>query len=192
MPKPFLKEYYERTVVPELIKLKGYKNKHQIPQVEKIVINSGIRSENDKAWVNEVAKDISMITGRKPVITRAKKSISNFKLREGMPVGVVVTLRGNDMYEFLYRLVSVTLPLIRDFRGLPRRMDGRGNYNLGIADHSIFPEVSIEGNRKNVGMDLTIVTSALTDDEGRELLRLLGFPFRQGGSVAIAAQTATA
>lgn len=175
---PTLKKAYFEQVVPELKKLRGYKNPHQVPTIHKIVINSRINSEADKNWVIEVVKDITTITGQKPVITRARTSVANFKVRENMPCAAVATLRGPKMWDFLLRLVAVTLPNIRDFRGVARKLDGRGNYNLGIADHTIFPEITVEAGRKNIGMDITIVTTATTDDEGRELLRLLGMPFR--------------
>lgn len=179
MDMPYLKKYYKETVAAELKKKFGYDNVHQIPVIEKIVINSGLNADADKAWIAEVQKDIGTISGQKPVITRATKSISNFKLRKGMPIGVKVTLRGSRMYDFLFRLIAIALPTIRDFRGVPIRLDGRGNYTLGITDHTIFPEINIEQNRKILGMDITIVTTASTDDEGRELLRLLGMPFRK-------------
>ena len=178
MSVPTLKKFYLETVVPELIKVRGYKNPHQVPTINKIVLNSRIDSEADKNWVQEVVKDITIISGQKPVITRAKTSVANFKVRENMPVAVMVTLRGPNMWDFLMRLVVVTLPNIRDFRGVGRKLDGRGSYNLGIADHTIFPEITMEAGRKNIGLDIAIVTTAHTDDEGRELLRQLGMPFR--------------
>lgn len=181
MHKLALKEHYHSRVAPEMTKAFGYKNSHQIPVVQKVVINSGIKADTEKTWINDVAKEIGIICGQKPVITRAKKSISNFKLRQGMPIGVMVTLRGVRMYEFLYRLIAVALPTIRDFRGVSRKFDGHGNYNMGITDHTIFPEITVDTNRKNIGMDITIVTSAKTDEEGRELLRLMGMPFRGVG-----------
>lgn len=181
MDTPYLKQYYLDQVAPELTKKFGYSNRHQVPVVEKVIINSGFNpSARDKNWINDLQKDISSIAGQRAVITKAKKSVSNFKLREGMPNGVVVTLRGNHMYEFLLRFIAIALPAIRDFRGVSRKLDGHGNYNLGINDHTIFPEISGDtGSRGNVGMDITIVTSAATDDEGRELLSLLGMPFRK-------------
>lgn len=189
MKTPVLKKYYAEEVVPALKKSRGYINVHQVPAVEKVVINSGVSASLDKAAVTDTARDITLISGQKPIITKARKSISNFKLREGMPVGVKVTLRGNQMYEFLYRMLSVALPSIRDFRGMPNRLDGRGNYNIGIADHTIFPEISIENVKRTIGMDITIVTTAETDEEGAELLKLLGMPFRkQEAAVAIPAQ----
>jgi large subunit ribosomal protein L5 len=178
MTVPTLKKIYLEQVVPELIKLRGYKNPHQVPTIHKVVLNSRINSEADKNWVQEVVKDITSISGQKPVITRARASVANFKVRENMPSAVVVTMRGPNMWDFLFRLIAVTLPNIRDFRGVSRKFDGRGNYNLGIADHTIFPEITVDPGRKNVGLDITIVTTALTDDEGRDLLRLLGMPFR--------------
>ncbi len=178
MTVPTLKKSYLEQVVPELKKLRGYKNPHQVPTIHKIVLNSRINSEADKNWVQEVVKDITTISGQKPVISRARASVANFKVRENMPCAAVVTLRGPNMWDFLLRLITVTLPNIRDFRGVSRKLDGRGNYNLGIADHTIFPEITVEAGRKNIGLDITIVTTASTDDEGRELLRLLGIPFR--------------
>ncbi len=179
MDMPYLKKFYKDTVAPELQKTHGYANSHQIPVVEKVVINSGLSADADKAWIADVQKEIMAIAGQKPIVTRASKSISNFKLREGMPIGVKVTLRGERMYDFLYRMIAIALPTIRDFRGVPTRLDGRGNFTLGITDHTIFPEISVEQNRKNLGFDITIVTTAATDDEGRDLLRLLGMPFRK-------------
>jgi large subunit ribosomal protein L5 len=180
MGAPFLKTHYFEHVLPELTKTQGYTNCHQVPKLEKIVINSGFNAEVERSWPEDVAKDISLIAGQKAIITKAKKSISNFKLREGMPVGVKVTLRGEQMYEFLYRLTSIVLPGIRDFQGVPSKLDGRGNYNFGIEDHTIFPEIHSDGgNRKNIGMDITIVTTAKTDKEAVELLQLMGMPFRK-------------
>lgn len=184
MNQPALKKAYLEQIVPELMKSRGYKNVMQVPKIEKIVLNSGVGTNNDKNVINDIAKDIGLITGQKPVITRARKSISNFKLREGMPVGVKVTLRGNHMWEFLYRLITVSLPLIRDFRGINKKLDGRGNYTLGITDHTIFPEINVDTHKHTVGMDVCIVTSATSDDEGAELLTLLGMPFRKRNAAA--------
>lgn len=180
--KSVLKSHYQEKVLPELQKKLGLKNKHEVPAIEKIVINSGVSSKLEKAAVEQTLKDVALIAGQKPVTTKAKKSISNFKLREGMPVGVKTTLRGNSMYEFLYRLTAVALPAIRDFRGLPSKMDGRGNYTIGITDHTIFPEISVDGVKRNMGMDITIVTSAQNDAAGRELLTLMGIPFRKASN----------
>jgi large subunit ribosomal protein L5 len=185
MEKAYLHQYYVETVIPELMKQRGYKNIHEVPQLEKVVINSGFSAATEKGQIEDIVRDISNIAGQKAVVTKARKSISNFKLREGMPVGVMVTLRGRQMYEFLYRLIAVALPGIRDFRGVRDRLDGSGNYTLGIADHSIFPEVHSDGAKHVIGMDICITTSAKSDDEGRELLSLLGVPFRKR-------QTATA
>lgn len=182
MKKTVLKECYLSSVVGELTKLHQYKNKHLVPRLEKIVVNSAISSDWDKNFIADVEKDVGLICCQKPVITRAKKSISNFKLRKGMPNGIKVTLRGDMMYEFFTRLTAIALPAVRDFRGVSNRFDGRGNYTLGIVDHTIFPEVAIDKERKLVGMDITFVTSAKTDDEGRDLLRLLGMPFRKKGA----------
>lgn len=175
----FLKNHYQKEVVKQLMQSRGYKNCHQVPAIEKVVLNSSIGADADKTWIAEVQNEIAKVAGQMPVITKARKSISNFKLREGMPIGVKVTLRGDKMYDFLYRLIVVSLPRIRDFRGVGRKLDGSGNYNLGVNDHTIFPEINVEGNRKNIGMDITIVTSAKTDDEALELLTLMGIPFRK-------------
>ena len=164
---------------PQHVSPNGYKNIHQVPVIEKVVINSGTDAANDKTWVGEVAKDIEKIAGQKPVITKARKSISNFKVRQGMPLGVKVTMRGNVMYEFLMRFIAVALPGVRDFRGTANKLDGSGNYTIGITDHSIFPEITSDSNRKTIGMDVTIVTSAGNDKEAKALLMLLGMPFRK-------------
>ena len=179
MSTPVLKKIYMEKVIPELKKNLGIENPHVVPNLEKIVISSGIRSESDKGWAKEVAKEIAKISGQQPVITKARKSIANFKLREGQENGVKVTLRGAIMWEFLYKFIAVVLPSIRDFRGVSTRFDGAGNYNFGIADHTIFPEVTVDPGRKNIGMDITIVTTATDDNSGRELLKLLGMPFRK-------------
>ncbi|HSH08999.1 MAG TPA: 50S ribosomal protein L5 [Oceanipulchritudo sp.] len=179
MEKAYLHQYYLDTVVPELKKARGYKNIHQVPRIEKIVLNTGFDATTEKGQIEEILREISSVAGQKGVITKARKSISNFKLREGMPVGVTVTLRGRQMYEFLYRLIAVALPGIRDFRGVKDRLDGNGNYSLGISDHTIFPETHGDSGKHSIGMDVCISTTALTDDEGRELLTLLGMPFRK-------------
>ncbi len=165
--------------MPELVKSRGYKNKHQVPRLVKIVLNTGIDADADKNQIADIQRDLALIAGQKPVLTRTKKAISNFKLKENQIVGCTVTLRGNAMWEFFYRLLAVSLPSIRDFRGLSPRMDGHGNYNIGISDFTIFPEITVESVKKSMGLDITIVTSASTDDEGRDLLRLLGMPFRR-------------
>lgn len=179
MQKAYLHQYYLDKVVPEMKESLGYSNIHEVPQVEKIVINSGFGANTEKNQIDEIVRDISNIAGQKAVVTKARKSISNFKLREGMPVGVVVTLRGRQMYEFLYRLIAIALPGIRDFRGVNDRLDGNGNYSLGISDHSIFPEAHADSGKHTIGMDICITTTAKTDEEGQKLLELLGVPFRK-------------
>ncbi len=179
MQAPQLKTHFFDKVVPEMMKSRGYKNEHEVPALEKIVINSGVNSSLDKSALEGTVRDIALVTGQQPVVTKARRSISNFKVREGYPVGVMVTLRGIIMYEFLLRLLSVALPGIRDFRGTSRKLDGGGNYTLGISDHTIFPEITMDTNRRTVGMDITMVTTAQTDDEGFELLKLIGMPFRR-------------
>src|SRR5215216_2071326 len=176
---PTLKKLYVEQIVPELVKSRGYKNKHQVPKLVKISINTGIDADADKNQIADIQRDIASITGQKPILNRARKAIANFKLKPNQIVGCSVTLRGASMWEFLYRLLSVSLPTIRDFRGVPTKLDGQGNYNLGVTDHSIFPEISVETVKKHMGLDVTIVTTADSDDEGRELLRLLGMPFRR-------------
>jgi large subunit ribosomal protein L5 len=176
---PTLKKLYNEQVFPELMKLRGYKNKHQVPKVLKVNLNSGIDAEADKNQIADVQRDMSLIAGQKPVLSKTRKAISNFKLKENQIVGCHVTLRGDSMWEFLYRLLAVALPTIRDFRGVSPKLDGQGNYNLGISDFTIFPEITVENVKKSMGLDITIVTTAESDDEGRDLLRLLGMPFRR-------------
>ncbi|MDB2310529.1 MAG: 50S ribosomal protein L5 [Opitutae bacterium] len=179
MQQATLQTHYAEKVIPELMKKFGYANPHQVPGVKKIVINSGFSATADKNHVAYVNDEIGKIAGQRPVTTKAKLSISNFKLREGQPIGCKVTLRGRAMYEFLNRLIQVALPCIRDFRGVPAKLDGQGNYTLGVSDHSIFPEISADGTNAMIGMDICINTSATSDDEGRELLALFGMPFRK-------------
>jgi len=181
---PTLKKLYTEQAVPALLKSRGYTNPHQVPRLVKIVLNTGIDAEADKNQIADIQRDLSLIAGQKPVLARARKAISNFKLKEGQVVGCHVTLRSSSMWEFYYRLVAVALPSIRDFRGVSPRFDGQGNYNLGITDITIFPEITLENVKKSAGLDITIVTSAGTDDEGRELLRLLGMPFRRAETAA--------
>jgi large subunit ribosomal protein L5 len=176
---PSLKKIYIDQVVPELVKTRGYKNKHQVPKIVKINLNSGIDADADKNQIADVARDIGLIAGQKPILNKSRKAIANFKLKPNQIVGCSVTLRGPAMWEFLYRLLSVALPTIRDFRGVGSKLDGQGNYNLGITDHTIFPEITVENVKKHMGLDITIVTTANTDEEGRELLKLLGMPFRR-------------
>ena len=179
--KPRLYEKYVKEVMPALKEKRQYKNVHQVPRMEKIVVNMGVSASLEKGAVDDAAKDLALITGRKPVISKSRHSIANFKLREGVPIGCRVTLRREAMYEFFDRLVAVTLPRIRDFRGIsPRSFDGRGNYSLGIADQTVFPEVELDKIKRQQGMDITIVTSAQTDDEALELLKLMGMPFTEG------------
>ena len=176
-----LREQYKNEAVPALVKHFGYKNVMAVPRLEKTVINMGLGEAIQNAKILDSAIDeLGRITGQRPVITRAKKSIANFKLREKMAIGTAVTLRGERMFEFLDRLVSIALPRVRDFRGVPTNsFDGRGNYTLGLRDQLIFPEIDYAKVDKIKGMNVTIVTTAKTDDEARELLRLLGMPFRQ-------------
>jgi large subunit ribosomal protein L5 len=178
---PRLKVRYTKEIIPALMKHFSYKNIMAVPKLEKIVINMGLGEAIANAKIMDVAVDeLSRISGQRPVVTRAKKSIANFKLRQNMPIGAAVTLRGDRMFEFLDRLTSVVLPRVRDFRGVPiRSFDGRGNYTLGLRDQLIFPEISYEKVDKIRGMNVTIVTTARSDDEARELLRQFGMPFRQ-------------
>lgn len=176
-----MKERYRTEVVPALIKRFDYKNVMQVPRVRKIVINMGVgEAVGDSKALDAAIEDLATISGQKPMVTRAKKSIAAFKIRTGMAIGCKVTLRGDRMYDFLDKLVSVALPRIRDFRGVPpRAFDGRGNYTLGIREQLIFPEVDYDKVDKVRGMDITIVTDARSDEEALELLRQLGMPFRQ-------------
>ncbi|NEP63899.1 MAG: 50S ribosomal protein L5 [Symploca sp. SIO2G7] len=175
-----LKNFYTTKVVPKLMEQFEYKNIHQVPKVLKLTVNRGLgeASQNAKALEASVS-EVGIITGQRPVITRAKKAIAGFKIRQGMPVGVVVTLRAERMYAFLNRLINLVLPRIRDFRGVsPKSFDGRGNYTLGLREQLIFPEVDYDSVDQVRGMDITIVTTAKTDEEGRALLKELGMPFR--------------
>ncbi len=175
-----LKQFYREKAVPAMQKEYGYRNPMQIPRITKIVVNMGVgeAAQNVKLLDGALA-DMAAITGQKPVITRARKSIANFKLRDGMPVGCRVTLRGDRMWEFLDRLVNIALPRIRDFKGVsPKSFDGRGNYTLGIKEQIIFPEIDYDKVDRIRGMDITICTTANTDDEGRALLKQFGMPFR--------------
>ncbi|MFT8887275.1 MAG: 50S ribosomal protein L5 [Ethanoligenens sp.] len=176
-----LKETYKNDIAPALMKKFSYKSVMQIPKVEKIVINVGCGDARDNAKViDSVMEEIAMITGQKPVITKARKSVANFKLREGMNIGVKVTLRANRMYEFIDRLFNTALPRVRDFRGInPNSFDGRGNYALGLKEQLIFPEIDYDKVDKVRGMDIIFVTTAQTDEEARELLTLFGAPFRK-------------
>ncbi|MET0484855.1 MAG: 50S ribosomal protein L5 [Candidatus Rokuibacteriota bacterium] len=176
-----MKDHFARTVVPALMKERGYTNVWQVPRLNKIVINMGVGEGRENAKVMDFATaDLQLIAGQKPVVTRAKKSIANFKLREGVPIGAKVTLRSARMYEFLDRLISIALPRVRDFKGVPPKgFDGRGNYALGLREQLIFPEIVYDKIDKVRGMDIIIVTTAPTDEEARALLAGLGMPFRE-------------
>ncbi len=177
---PRLKDKYKSDIVPAMIQKFGYKNVMQVPRLEKVIVNMGLGEAilNSKI-IDAAVSDIMTITGQKPVVTKAKKSIAAFKLRAGMSVGAKVTLRGERMYEFVDRLVNVALPRVRDFRGIsPKSFDGRGNYGMGVKEQLIFPEVDYDKIDKIRGMDIIIVTTAKTDEEARELLKLMGMPFR--------------
>jgi len=181
--KPRMKERYNEEIVPALMKEFGYANVMQVPRMEKVTVNVGLGEAVANAKALDAASlDIATITGQHPVITKAKKSISNFKLREGMPIGVTVTMRGSRMWEFLDRTLNATLPRIRDFQGVsPNSFDGRGNYSLGLREQVIFPEIEYDKIDKVRGMQITLVTTARTDEEGKRLLELLGMPFAKRG-----------
>jgi len=179
-----LRERYRAELLPALMKEFNYTNVMAVPKLEKIVLNMGVgrEAQNNPKVFDQAVMELSTITGQKPVITKAKKSIAAFKLRTGMPIGVSVTLRGDRMYEFLDRLINAVLPRVRDFRGVsPRSFDGRGNYTLGIKDQLIFPEIDFNKVDRTRGMNICIVTTAKTDEEGRALLRQFGMPFTKGG-----------
>ncbi|HUY15337.1 MAG TPA: 50S ribosomal protein L5 [Terriglobia bacterium] len=178
---PRLKERYQKNVVPALVEAFKYTNASAVPRLRKIVVNMGLGEAIQNAkLLDSAGRDLGLITGQKPVVTRARKSISNFKLRKNMPIGVMVTLRGDRMYEFFDRLANVTLPRVRDFRGLSSRaFDGRGNYTIGLRDQLVFPEIDYSKVEKTKGMNISIVTDARTDAEGLALLRHMGLPFRQ-------------
>ena len=183
---PRLRERYREEVVPALLQEFGYQNIMQVPKVEKVVLNIGLGEaiQNAKA-LDAGVNDLQLITGQKPIVTRAKRSIAAFKLREGMPIGAKVTLRGDRMYEFLDRLISIALPRIRDFRGIsPNAFDGRGNYTLGLTEQISFPEIDYDKVDKVRGLEVSLVTTARNDEEGRRLLTLLGMPFRAPGAEA--------
>lgn len=185
-PPPRLREFYHRTVGPKLMQQFGFKNPHQIPRLAKIVVNVGVgQAPKTPKLMDTVVEELSAITGQRPVVTRAKKSIANFNLRQGMAIGAAVTLRGARMWEFLDRFISVTIPRIRDFRGLPTRsFDGRGSYTIGIKEQMVFPEINYDKVEKIHGMDITFVTTARRDDVGMALLKELGMPFRGETPVA--------
>jgi large subunit ribosomal protein L5 len=179
--KARLYERYVKEVLPALKQKRQYANIHQVPRLEKIVLNMGVSAALEKTAVEDAAKDLAMITGRKPVICKSRHSVANFKLRKNQSIGCRVTLRRDAMYEFLDRLIAAALPRIRDFRGLSTRsFDGRGNYSVGISEQTIFPEIELDKIKRQQGMDITIVTSAETDAEALDLLKLMGMPFAEG------------
>ena len=183
---PRLKGKYETDIAKAMTEKFGYKNALEVPRIEKITLNMGVgEASQDKKKVQTAAEEMALIAGQKPVITKAKKSIAQFKLREGMPIGVKVTLRRDRMFEFLDRLVTIAMPRIRDFRGLnPKSFDGRGNYAMGLKEQIVFPEISYDKIEKVRGMDIIVTTTAKTDEEARELLRLFGFPFPKAAEAA--------
>jgi large subunit ribosomal protein L5 len=176
---PELLTQYKTKVIPQLMEELGLKNVHQVPKLEKVVVNCSVGKEADrKQAVEDAVKDVVLITGQKPIVTMSKKAIANFKLRAGEAIGVKVTLRGNRMYDFMLRLISTAIPRVRDFRGVnPRAFDGHGNYTLGISEQSIFPEIELDKIKRSLGFDVTFVTSTDNDDHARALLRALGMPF---------------
>ena len=178
--KSRLYDKYQKEVAPALKQKHNYQNVHQIPKLVKIVVNMGISASLEKGAMEDAAKDLTMITGRKPVISKSRKAIAQFKLRENQPIGCRVTLRKDAMYEFFDRLVATALPRIRDFRGLsPRKFDGRGNYTFGVNDQAIFPEIELEKVKRTQGMDITIVTTAGENAAAHDLLKMMGFPFAE-------------
>jgi large subunit ribosomal protein L5 len=190
--KARLYDKYLKEVVPALKDKHKYANVHQVPRMEKIVVNMGVSASLEKSAIDDAAKDLALITGRKAAISKSRHSIANFKLREGQPIGCRVTLRREMMYEFFDRLVATALPRIRDFRGLsPRSFDGRGNYTLGVTDQTIFPEIELDKIKRQQGMDITIVTSARTNDEAMDLLKLMGMPFAESKAKEAAKETKT-
>jgi large subunit ribosomal protein L5 len=191
--EPELLSEYKTKVVPALKTKHGYQNIHQIPKITKVVVNTCVGSANDVKESLEIARtELTTITGQRPVVTNSKKAISNFKLRQDQAIGAKVTLRGRIMYEFLERLIKTALPRIRDFRGVsPRAFDGQGNYTLGVADQSIFPEIELDRIKKNIGFDVTIVTTAKTNDEAKSLLTELGMPFSDKAKKPLAPKSST-
>jgi len=179
--EPRLRQLYRDVIIPEMIKQFGYKNVMEVPKLEKIVLNMGVgESTGDSKKASVAAADLALIAGQKPVVTRARKAIATFKVRENMPIGAKVTLRKDRMFEFADRLVTIALPRVRDFRGLnPKSFDGRGNYAMGIKEHIVFPEINYDKVDQIWGMDVIVCTTAKTDDEARALLKLFNFPFRQ-------------
>jgi large subunit ribosomal protein L5 len=190
--KPRMRGIYDDTIVKAMTDKFGYKNVYEVPKIEKIVLNMGVgEATQDKKKVEQAAREMELIAGQKPVVTKAKKSIAQFKLREGMPIGCKVTLRRERMYEFLDRLITIAMPRIRDFRGLnAKSFDGRGNYAMGLKEQLVFPEINYDQIDKVRGMDIIVTTTAKTDEEARELLRLFGFPFPQADADADQRQAA--
>ena len=179
MAASYLQEYYQTQVMPKLSEERGYKNTLEIPRLSKIVVNTGVSARNEREVLDEAVETLAIITGQRPVITTARVNISNFKLRKGMPVGACVTLRKQMMYNFLHRLINVVLPRVRDFRGISgNAFDGARNYSMGLQDQSTFTEIDLDKVKHTIGMNISIVTTANTDEEGKALLRLLGMPFR--------------
>lgn len=187
--KPRMLVHYQDTIRPALIEKHGYRNPHQVPRLEKITLNMGVGAAiGDKKILDLAVEAMTQIAGQRPVVTTARKSIANFRLREGMPIGCMVTLRGNRMYEFLDRLITIALPRVRDFRGINRKaFDGRGNYTLGLTELLVFPELNPDKFTRPQGMNITIVTTANTNDEARDLLDLFGMPFKQAAKQTSAA-----
>jgi len=178
-PPRTLQKYRDKTV-PALLKEFGYQNPMMVPKLVKVVVNMGVgQAVNNKARIEAAAKDMTAIVGQKPMIRKARQSVANFKLRQGYPIGVAVTLRGSRMWEFVDRLITIAIPRIRDFRGLPTKLDGRGNYTMGLSEQSVFPEIQLDKVEFVQGMDITFVTTAKTDKEGQALLAGLGMPFRK-------------
>lgn len=176
--KSVMQETYESSIRPEMMSRRGYANVLQVPRLEKVVVNSGVGTAKDREALAETVSTIAVVTGQQPVVTKARISVSNFKLREGMEIGCRVTLRRTLMYNFLYRLINVALPRVRDFRGIsPRGFDGAGNFNMGLPEQSMFPEIDLDKSKHTVGMTIAIVTTAATDDEAKELLSMMGMPF---------------
>jgi large subunit ribosomal protein L5 len=179
--KPRLQQQYLEIVRPALTGKRKHQNLHEVPRLEKIVVHMGVSSSLEKGAVEDAMRDLALITGRKPVVDKARKSVANFKLRRGQPIGCHVTLRRQVMYEFFDRLVATALPRIRDFRGLSARaFDQQGNYSLGLSDQTVFPEIELDKIKRHQGMDVTIVTTAKTNEEALELLKMLGMPFAEG------------
>jgi len=177
---PHLLDHYRETVVPKMMERFGYRNAMQVPRLRKIVLNMGLgAAAREKELIDDAVGQLAMLSGQRPVVTLARRSIAGFKLRKGMPVGAKVTLRGTRMYEFLERLVGVAIPRIRDFRGLPRTFDGRGNYNMGLTEATVFPEVNADKVKRVQGLDVTLVSSAQSDEEALGFFELMGVPFKR-------------